>query len=159
MPSINLINIKRKILREKNSWERQESNLGPLGVKRERYPLCSAASLNLDSAALMPSYSSLFSFSIRFKPEATCLTSRFFPLNRTLVKVEISDSRSLRNLPTFSLWQILTKESWPWLKAIYPNSLGIDWNRDFQKYASLQIIAIKSMKIFSLIISISRINA
>ena len=38
MPSMNLNNIKRRIIIEKISWARRESNPGPLGTKRECYP-------------------------------------------------------------------------------------------------------------------------
>ena len=37
----------RRILREKISWECWESNLGPLGAKREWYPLCHAVPPNI----------------------------------------------------------------------------------------------------------------
>ena len=40
--SIILGNIKNEQFFRKNSWECQESNPGPLGAKRERYPLCYA---------------------------------------------------------------------------------------------------------------------
>ena len=41
--AVDLTSAKSRILQKKNSWECQETNPGPLGTKRERYPLCYAA--------------------------------------------------------------------------------------------------------------------
>ena len=46
VPSINLSNIKKIIIREKKSWERRESSPGPLGAKRKRYPWGKAQKLS-----------------------------------------------------------------------------------------------------------------